>query len=245
MIKICIVTVCLNALDDLKSTISSVRSQIYSNIHFIIIDGDSSDGTLSYLEKSDPLFVDWISEPDNGIYDAMNKGIDRCPSNSWVLFLNAGDQLANDNVLQALSNLLTPSVDFVFGDVTMQYSNYNHLYKAIPSEVVRMPSCHQGMLVRVELLKKLRFDVGYKVGADMDFYLRATKNRKYFIFYAGVISKIAPFGFSDKNETLLQKDYFNSIKINIGYFSALKWLINRKLSRYKILSLIYEKIKRN
>lgn len=241
--RVCIITVCRNALFDLKLTITSVKSQNYKNIYYIVIDGASTDGTQSYLKDNIDVIDDWVSEPDLGIYDAMNKGIDRCPLDSWILFLNAGDEMANDNVLQKLSSCLTASVDFVFGDVAIRHLNYNQVHRAHPGELVRMPSCHQGTLVRAELSKKLRFDIRYKVGADMDFYLRAIKYRKLFSFYDGVISKIAPFGFSEKNEAILQKDYYKLIKIHFGIFTACIWLFKRKLSRYQILSLIHEKIK--
>jgi len=241
--QVCIITVCRNALSDLKLTIASVKSQNYKQIYYIVIDGASTDGTQSYLRDNSDVIDDWVSEPDQGIYDAMNKGINRCPPDSWILFLNAGDEMANDNVLQELSIYLTPSVDFVFGDVAMQHLNDTQVYRAHPVESVRMPSCHQGTLVRSDILKALRFDVGYKVGADMDFYLRATKDRKLVSFYDGVISKIAPFGYSEQNEVILQKDYYKSIRIHFGIFTAAIWLLKRKLSRYTILSLIYEKVK--
>lgn len=241
--QVCIITVCRNALSDLKLTIASVKSQNYQNIHYIVIDGASTDGTQSYLKYSSDVIDDWISEPDQGIYDAMNKGIDRCPPDSWILFLNAGDEMACDNVLQKLSSCLTASADFVFGDVAMRHLNHTQVYRAHPGELVRMPSCHQGTLVRADLSKILRFDIGYKVGADMDFYLRATKHSKRFSFYDGVISKIAPFGFSEQNEMILQKDYYKSIKIHFGILTAFIWLLKRKLSRYKIISFVHEKIK--
>lgn len=243
MKKVCIVTVCRNALSDLKLTVASVKAQNYQNIYYIVIDGASSDGTQSYLENSSDVIDDWVSESDQGIYDAMNKGIDRCPPDSWILFLNAGDEMASDDVLQRLSSYLIPSVDFVFGDVAMRHFGYTHVYRTHPNESVRMPSCHQGTLVRSDLLKTLRFDIGYKVGADMDFYLRATKKRKSVAFYDGVISKIAPFGFSEQNEAILQKDYYKSIKIHFGILTACIWLLKRKLSRYSIASLIIAKVK--
>ena len=241
--QVCIITVCRNALSDLKLTVDSVKTQNYKNIHYIVIDGASSDGTQSYLESCGGVIDDWVSESDLGIYDAMNKGIDRCPPDSWVLFLNAGDEMASHDVLQRLSNCLIPEVDFVFGDVAIRDSGRTHVYRTHPNESVRMPGCHQGMLVRSGLLKRLRFDINYKVGADLDFYLRATKDRKCVEFYDGVISKIAPFGFSGRNEAIFQRDYYKSIKIHFGILTACIWLLRRKLSGNSILALMLKKVK--
>jgi glycosyltransferase involved in cell wall biosynthesis len=241
--QVCIVTVCRNALSDLKLTVASVKAQIYPNIYYIVIDGASSDGTQSYLENSSDTIDDWVSESDQGIYDAMNKGIDRCPPDSWVLFLNAGDEMASNDVLQRLSSCFSPSIDFIFGDVSIRNFDYTRVHRTHPNESIRMPSCHQGTLVRSDLLKALRFDIGYKVGADMDFYLRATKDAKRVAFYDGVISKIAPFGFSEQNESILQKDYYESIKIHFGILKACIWLLKRKLSKSVIVSRILDKVK--
>lgn len=241
--QVCIVTVCRNALADLKLTVASVKAQIYPNMYFIVIDGDSTDGTQSYLENNSDIIDEWVSESDQGIYDAMNKGIDRCPSDAWVLFLNTGDEMASNDILQKISSYFSPSVDFVFGDVSIRNFDGISIHRAHPNELIRMPSCHQGTLVRSDLLKALRFDISYKVGADMDFYLRATKDGKRVAFYDGVLTKLAPFGFSEQNEAMFRKDYYESIKVHFGVTEACMWLLKRKLSKNIIVSRIFEKIK--
>lgn len=87
-----VITVCYNAVNVLESTINSILLQNYKNIEYIIIDGGSSDGTLDIIRKYEDRIHYWISEPDNGIYDAMNKGI-RLAGGRWINFMNAGDRL--------------------------------------------------------------------------------------------------------------------------------------------------------
>ncbi|MBP5219574.1 MAG: glycosyltransferase, partial [Bacteroidaceae bacterium] len=95
---ISVVTVTFNSLPLLKKTMQSVESQDYENIEYLIIDGASSDGTADYLEKYDWRNIKFVSEPDGGIYDAMNKGI-RMASGDYCIFMNAGDCFASPTVV--------------------------------------------------------------------------------------------------------------------------------------------------
>ena len=112
-----IITVCRNNLDGLIRTRESVISQSYSNYEWFVIDGASSDGTKSYLEGLPLDTCNWISEPDMGLYDAMNKGIARA-NGTYVLFLNSGDELANSNVLESVVSYCVQGTmpHFIYGD---------------------------------------------------------------------------------------------------------------------------------
>lgn len=230
--QVCVVTVCRNALAELKLTAASVESQIFPTLQYIVIDGASSDGTCAFLESVGDLIDHWISEPDRGIYDAMNKAIDYCPPDSWVVFLNAGDSFASDDVLQRLSPCLTDDVDFVFGDVAVGLPNgATRVYLARLGISSKMPGCHQSMLVRAAVLRQHRFDASYPVGADFDFYLRATRFNARVALFGGVIAEVAPEGFSAANEDLLQRDYTRAIASQRGPMRALAWLAVRKCRR--------------
>lgn len=97
--KISVITVCHNAADTLEKTIQSVLGQTYRNIEYIIIDGGSTDGTVEIIRRYADRLAYWVSEPDEGIYDAMNKGIERA-TGEWINFMNAGDYFYSNEILK-------------------------------------------------------------------------------------------------------------------------------------------------
>ena len=98
---ISVVTVCYNAADTIEKTMLSVLNQTYHDIEYIIIDGGSTDGTVEIIRKYADRIAYWVSEPDKGIYDAMNKGI-KVATGEWINFMNAGDEFVDANVLDKL-----------------------------------------------------------------------------------------------------------------------------------------------
>ena len=121
--KISIVTICYNCKEDLEKTIKSVVSQTYPNIEYIIIDGGSSDGTLGVLEEYKEHFAFCVSEPDDGVYDAMNKGIRHC-TGEWILCLNAGDVLYDEAVLSKIfEKKISDDISFIYSNVTVYHEN--------------------------------------------------------------------------------------------------------------------------
>lgn len=233
MSRVCVITVCRNALPGLQLTFASIQMQQHADLFYVVIDGASTDGTSQYLQEGGGDFVDtWVSEPDSGIYDAMNKGIDLCPNGAWVLFLNAGDRFAQPDVLLRIGHLLDGPVDIVFGDVAVRSdSDLPRVYRAQEHATDKMPGCHQAMLVRSELLRQLRFDISYKVGADFEFYLRAIRGGARVAIFDGVIAEVAPEGFSASNEGLLQRDYVRAISQHRGRVRGLLWLFVRRIRR--------------
>jgi glycosyltransferase involved in cell wall biosynthesis len=127
--KCTIITVSYNAADTIESTINSVLSQDYNNIEYIIIDGNSSDGTLDIIKKYDSKITKWISEKDQGIYDAMNKGIQIATGNV-IGILNADDLYANSSVISSVINKFNhTNSDAVYGD--LKYVLKNDISKTI------------------------------------------------------------------------------------------------------------------
>lgn len=114
--KITVVTVCFNAAETIEKTILSVVGQTYDNIEYLIIDGGSKDDTLEIIKKYENNISKWISEPDKGIYDAMNKAI-KMATGEWINFMNAGDCFAADDVLEKIFNDDIPDkVKFLYSD---------------------------------------------------------------------------------------------------------------------------------
>lgn len=162
---ISIVTVTHNNLRGLQATQASLQSQTCQNFEWIVIDGDSSDGTKEHAATNRP--ATFVSEPDSGIYDAMNKGIDRA-SGDYILFLNAGDTLAAPETLERLLPFFD-GAGFVYGD-----SMEDGHYKAARSHrriCLGMFTHHQSMLYHRKTIGALRYDTNYKIAADYKFTL--------------------------------------------------------------------------
>ena len=118
---ISVVTVCYNAADTIEKTMLSVLNQTYHDIEYIIIDGGSTDGTVEIIRKYADRIAYWVSEPDKGIYDAMNKGI-KVATGEWINFMNAGDEFVDANVLDKLFFAKTvANVDVIYGNTLMEY----------------------------------------------------------------------------------------------------------------------------
>ena len=116
MPKLSIITINYNNLEGLKRTVESVVNQTWKEFEYIVIDGGSTDGSAEYLKDNTTAFTYWVSEPDSGIYNAMNKGI-IVATGEYLLFLNSGDVLYNSNVLLETTKALDLDRDIVYGDL--------------------------------------------------------------------------------------------------------------------------------
>lgn len=156
-----VVTVAYNALEPLRRTLDSVRAQRWDAIEHIVIDGGSTDGTIDLLSARDREIALWRSEPDRGIYDAMNKGLAQAIG-EYVLFLNSGDVLRG--------RLLFPGQDF--GRLLpVRALNFWGRSRLLRLRDIRlgMPYCHQGVLFKNQEL--VPFDTSLRISADYEFFL--------------------------------------------------------------------------
>ncbi|MEW6602475.1 MAG: glycosyltransferase family 2 protein, partial [Nitrospirota bacterium] len=147
-----IITVTHNSLTMLQKTVESVVSQTYRNKEFIIIDGGSTDGTYDYLVQRQNHIDLWISEPDEGIYDAMNKGSKKA-TGAWIIFLNSGDIFSNDNVLENVFSADIPKeVDVIYGDTVYSYGKEEYKEfrksKALRNIWKGLVTSHQSFFIR-------------------------------------------------------------------------------------------------
>jgi len=174
--KISIITIALNAERYLEQTIASVVNQTYSNREYIIVDGGSTDGTLDIIKKYESEIDNWISEPDKGIADAMNKGIDLA-TGDYILFLHSDDYLVNSSVLERASEYLGDRFDVFFFQVLHDIHGQNQVSRNRPLGWLtnfKMGSCHQGQLCSIKLFQRIgKFDTSFKIDMDYDFILRA------------------------------------------------------------------------
>ncbi len=172
--KISIITVVYNAVYTIERTIQSVLNQNYDELEYIVIDGGSSDGTVDVIRKYESDISYWISEPDGGIYNAMNRGID-IATGEVVAFLNSDDWYEK-NALNCVAENFKTDVEILAGRVIFHDENIQRVQKVIkdPDELrIKMIYCHQGIFARKELFNRYgKFDERYKMAADYDWLLR-------------------------------------------------------------------------
>ena len=160
-IPVTIITVCRNHAKQLERTIQSVESQTWQEKEYLVIDGASTDDTLDVIKAHEASITRWVSEPDQGIYDAMNKGV-RMARGEWVIFMNAGDTFASDDTLQRVFGS-PQNADVIYGDVIK-----GELVKKAeaPRNAHRMFYCHQSAFVRTSCLREFPFDIRHRMSAD-------------------------------------------------------------------------------
>jgi len=194
---ITIITVTYNAEELLEETLLSVINQTYKNIEYIIIDGGSTDSTLEIIKKYEEQIGYWISEPDEGIYFAMNKGIKQA-TGEWINFMNAGDTFVDNTTIQKVINSLDEDTELIYGD---------HICDGVIGSVKdrtitrSMPCCHQSLFVKTALMKQYPYNTFYSISADYEFLLKMYTLGKKFKYIEGPIAKYLRNGFSDQNQT--------------------------------------------
>ncbi len=155
----------------IEKTLKSVIEQSYSNKEYVVIDGASTDRTKKIVERYIDSIDFFMSEPDNGIYHAMNKAVG-VAKGEWIIFMNAGDVFVDNAVLEKVSYSLSATIDVLYGDI-LTSRNTELVLKEAPSEIKsmhRMPFCHQAVFTRTSLLRSFPFDEKYKMSADFKLY---------------------------------------------------------------------------
>ena len=232
-LKVSIVIVCLNDRDLFECTINSVFSQTYHNLETIVIDGGSSDGTIEEVNKYKKRLDIFISEPDDGIYDAMNKGISHS-SGQIIYFLNCGDYLADKDVISTVVNLFlkNPDAHIVYGDsIEYNFSGFQTYKKNFQKSVVHLITgcgiCHQAIFAKRELFclnEKMGFDLKYKLFSDYDWLLKSALKKHSKLIYVDIpVCYYLLGGFSQLN----YRDY-SSERLKIILKNVIE-LINFKL----------------
>jgi len=199
MKKISIITVAFNAEEYLEDTIKSVIGQDYTNIEYILIDGMSSDDSLAIARRYSDHIDILISEPDRGIYDAMNKGVSLA-TGDLVNFMNAGDRFFCSQTVSKVGNISDNS-DLIYGDTLIEFPDYRTRKKAgSPSEICRGNICsHQSLFAKRGLLAAHPFILQYRIHADYEFMLWAINQGAKAYRCGEVISIMDPGGLSRKS----------------------------------------------
>ena len=179
-----IITVVLDAKEDLINTIQSLKEQSFKNFEYIVIDGNSKDGTKDVIKDNADFISEYLSENDKGIYDAMNKGLKRAKG-KYVGFLNAGDKYTPDalNIIHKYLKL-DIDADFIFGTVMKKILKYGFKKNRILWNFDFYTSHSSGFLSIWKSQKKLGFyNLDYKISADYDLFYRMIIKEKMRDFY--------------------------------------------------------------
>ena len=218
------ITVVLNCVDTIERTIRSVVNQQIEDIEYIVIDGGSTDGTLNVIQKYSSQITYWISESDNGLYDAMNKGIKKA-TGEWIAFMNADDWYEPSAFIEFSAFAEKSSSDIIYGKVNKFENGKNKGYLGIcrttnPEEIHGGNIyCHQGLFMKRKLFEEIGlYDCRYRALADYDWILKAHN--------LGITPEFADFcvanftlgGISSskdalfENRILIQKNYAEHVK---------------------------------
>lgn len=191
-----VVTVVYNAVALIEATIKSVLGQSYSNLEYIIIDGGSTDGTIDVIRRYEDQLAYFVTEPDHGIYDAMNKGLAHAKGD-WLSFMNAGDTFYDSHVIK---NVFTAFAEhdygdeykIIYGDVAMKILGQPEIIKRLDNirqEKEPFSLNHQSTFTRADFLREVGgYDTSYKIAADANSFYQAYQKGYKFVHVPVIIS---------------------------------------------------------
>lgn len=226
--KFSIITVTYNAERVLEDTIQSIITQSYKNLEYIVVDGGSTDGTLALIEKYREHITTVISEPDHGLYDAMNKGI-RLATGDYLCFLNAGDELHEEDTLLRMVHSIngTHLPDVLYGETAIVDSegHFLRMRRLSAPEVLTWKSfqqgmrvCHQAFFPRRTLVEP--YDLHYRFSADFDWCIRILKKAHTVHNTHLTLIDYLNEGMTTRNHKASLKERFHIMVKHYGWFST-------------------------
>lgn len=246
-----IVTVSYNAVDIIEKTILSVLKQTYVNIEYLIIDGGSTDGTVDIIKKYADRITYWISEPDEGIYAAMNKGVRRAKG-EWINFMNSGDSFYADNIVSKVFREDRSKVDFMVGIAAQSDGS---LWKPVKEDFTFEDIFygnevnHQSSFIRRTLFQDGGYDTSKKIIADELFFVEQIVFKgKSYITLPYIICNYDITGISSRSKRILQerfsfmKEYLPDrilADYEMPFVKKIGYKINRRIMQflYKVKSV--------
>lgn len=238
--KFSIITVTYNAEKVLEDTIQSIVTQTYKNVEYILVDGGSTDGTLDIINKYRAHIHTVVSEPDKGLYDAMNKGI-RLATGDYLCFLNAGDGLHEDDTLQLMVHSISGTAlpDVLYGETDIVDAEGHFVCKrrlAAPERLTwksfkkGMLVCHQAFFARRDLVEP--YDLSYRFSADFDWCIRIMKKAKVLHNTHLTLIDYLNEGMTTRNHKASLKERFRIMAKHYGWVSTVihhAWFVLRLL----------------
>jgi len=226
--KFSIITVVYNGEKYLQGTIDSVRAQSFSDFEYLIIDGNSKDATCEIIKANTDVVSIWMSEPDKGLYDAMNKGLAHSKSD-FVFFLNCGDHLFDKDTLSNISRCIDVETDIVYGDTMyvndtreqlgIRSQNTNHkLPKNLNANSFKfgMSVSHQAIFVRRSIASSF---IENNLASDIDWVLSALKKSRKNVNANIIVSEFLVGGISKQKHKQSLIDRYHVLKKHYGFIS--------------------------
>jgi len=236
--KVSIICVTFNAAATLPALIQSVNQQKTGEIEFVVIDGGSTDGTIDILKTNDNAVDFWISEPDNGIYDAMNKSLNYIKG-QWVIFLGADDLL--ESGFAAMVSVLKNEDTIYYGNVMFYGKEFTKVYDDY--YLTKLNICHQSIFYPRSVFNKYQYDLKYKVYADYHLNLRCWHDPDFKFEHADCfVASFTEGGFSTHTKDLVfeaerdtlfkkylkRKSYYRYLNRTLGFGKMLVRFIQNK-----------------
>ena len=231
--KISIITITFNAERFLSGTVHSIMEQTCTDIEYIIVDGKSTDRTVDIIRECEENFrakgieFKWISEPDKGLYDAMNKGM-QMATGDFVWFINAGDKLFDNTTVRQVVDAITDNLDVIYGQTLIIDSNdnpYGERHKIAPNNlkfnhmINGLVVCHQSIVVRRKIAPA--YDLNYRYSADYDWVCKVLKMSRNNCYINGYLSRFMLSGISAKNR---KASWIERFQIMLRHFGLIRTL---------------------
>ena len=238
--KFSVITVCYNAQSVIEDTIQSVIAQTYHHVEYILIDGASTDRTMNIVNKYKAHITTIVSEPDKGIYDAMNKGI-LLATGDYLCFLNAGDSFHEDDTLQQMVHTLHEAElpDVLYGETELvdREGHFLRMRRLSAPEVLTWKSFRQGMLVCHKAFFPRRdlvvpYDLHYRFSADFDWCIRIMKKARVLHNTHLTLIDYLSEGMTTRNRRASLKERFHIMVKHYGWLSTVAhhaWFVLRLL----------------
>lgn len=236
--KLSVITIVFNNVKDIDRTMRSVLDQTYPNIEYIVIDGNSTDGTKDKIYAYKEQLAQFISEPDEGIYDAMNKGL-ALATGEYVLFMNSGDEIYSPDTVKEVFET-EASADIYYGETEMYNEKWQSLgqRRHCAPENFNWRSFRYGMSVSHQAIYIKRnitspFDLKYKYSSDIDWVIKATKKASSIVNTHMYVAKYLVGGMSKKKHLASLKERF---AIFTKYYGLIPNLINHVIITFSLAS---------
>lgn len=231
-----VITVVYNNARDIERTIRSVVGQTYPHIEYLVVDGGSTDGTVAVIKQYSERISHWVSEPDKGIYDAMNKGL-AMATGDYVLFMNSGDEIyAPDTVARIFAT--EPGADIYYGETELFDDNWeslglrrHHIPERFSWRSFRygMNVSHQAIYIRRSIVG--RYDTQYQLSADIDWVIRAAKQAKRAVNTRMLVAKYLVGGLSKKRH---RQSLVERFRIFTKHYGLLPNIINHGVIAFNL-----------